>query len=103
MSAPAMNALSPAPVRMTPRIAASSRASSKAVLRSFQVGVIQSVEHLRAIDGHIGDGAFLLVQDVLKRQCCCRWRSSMKMVSVAGVMFASACGTAVAQRVTRRR
>src|SRR5438128_266311 len=37
MSAPAMNALSPAPVRMTPRTAVSYRASSKAVRRSSQV------------------------------------------------------------------
>src|SRR3984957_2130152 len=39
MSAPAMNALSPAPVRMTPSTVASSRASSNAVRRSAQVGV----------------------------------------------------------------
>src|SRR2546425_2711270 len=37
MSAPAMNALSPLPVRMTPRTAASSRASSNAVRKSSQV------------------------------------------------------------------
>src|SRR5207249_9896397 len=37
MSAPAMNALSPAPVRMTPRTAASSCASSNAALRSSHV------------------------------------------------------------------
>jgi len=43
MSAPAMNALSPAPVRMTPRTAASSRASSKAVRKSFQVGVLRAL------------------------------------------------------------
>ena len=35
---------------------------------------IQRVEHLGAIDGHIGDGALLLVQDIRERQCC-RWRS----------------------------
>src|SRR5262245_27260814 len=37
MSAPAMNAFSPEPVRITPRTVSSSRASSNAVLRSFQV------------------------------------------------------------------
>src|SRR5205807_6589614 len=37
MSAPAMNALSPAPVRMTPRIAESPRASSNAVCKSSHV------------------------------------------------------------------
>ena len=46
MSAPAMNALSPAPVRMTPRTAASSRASSKAVRRSFHVGVFSALSTL---------------------------------------------------------
>src|SRR5262249_44457642 len=33
---------SPAPVRMTPRTAASSRASSKAVRKSFQVGALSA-------------------------------------------------------------
>src|SRR5712671_2178310 len=37
MSAPAMNALSPAPVRITPRTSASSRASSNAARRSSHV------------------------------------------------------------------
>src|SRR5262249_20210627 len=37
MSAPAMKALSPAPVRITPRTAASSRASSKTVFKSSHV------------------------------------------------------------------
>src|SRR5262249_34930025 len=37
MSAPAMNALSPAPVRITPRTNGSSRAFSNAVRRSRQV------------------------------------------------------------------
>ena len=46
MSAPAMKALSPAPVRMTPRIAASSRASSNAVRRSFHVGVFRALSTL---------------------------------------------------------
>ena len=35
---------------------------------------IQGVEHLGPIDGHIGDGALLLVQDIRERQRC-RWRS----------------------------
>ena len=35
---------------------------------------IQGVEHLGPIDGHIGDGALLLVRDIGERQCC-RWRS----------------------------
>ena len=46
MSAPAMNALSPAPVRMTPRTAASSRASSKTSLRSVQVGLFRAFSTL---------------------------------------------------------
>src|SRR6266446_3499568 len=43
MSAPAMNAFSPAPVRIAPRIAASSRTSSNAVRRSFHVGVFSAL------------------------------------------------------------
>src|SRR3984893_10870306 len=46
MSAPAMNALLPAPVRMTPRTALSSRAASKAVRRSFQVGAFRALSTL---------------------------------------------------------
>ena len=46
MSAPAMNALLPAPVRMMPRTVASSRASSKAVRRSFHVGVFRALSTL---------------------------------------------------------
>jgi cytochrome bd-type quinol oxidase subunit 1 len=46
MSAPATNALSPAPVRMTPRTASSSRACSKAVRRSFHVGVFRALSTL---------------------------------------------------------
>ena len=68
MSAPAMNALSPAPVRMTPRTAASSRASSKAVRRSGQVGVFSALSTFGPIDRHIGDGALLLVEHVRERR-----------------------------------
>src|SRR3984893_11223023 len=46
MSAPAMNALLPAPVRMTPRTAASSRASSNAVRRSAQVALFSALSTL---------------------------------------------------------
>ena len=33
---------------------------------------IQGIEHLGPIDGHIGDGALLLVHDIRERQCCRR-------------------------------
>ena len=71
MSAPAMNALSPAPVRMTPRTAASFCASSKAVAQVLPCRLVQGVEHLGPVERHIGDRALLLVQDIRKRQ---RWR-----------------------------
>jgi len=56
---PAMNALLPAPVRMTPCTAVSSRASSKAVRMSVHVGVFKAFEHLGPIDGHVGDAVTL--------------------------------------------
>src|ERR1700733_10287659 len=46
MSAPAMKALSPAPVRMTPRTEASFFTSSKAVCKSVQVGVFSALSTL---------------------------------------------------------
>src|SRR5262245_22779091 len=46
MSAPAMNAFSPEPVRITPRTVSSSRASSNAVLKSFQVAPLRAFKTL---------------------------------------------------------
>ena len=46
ISAPAIKALLPAPVRITPRTLTSSRASSKAVRKSFQVGVLSALSTL---------------------------------------------------------
>src|SRR5258706_6553048 len=46
MSAPAMKARSPPPVRITPRTSASSRASWNAVARSAQVGVLSALSTL---------------------------------------------------------
>src|SRR5437667_7941073 len=43
MSAPAMNALSPAPVRMMPRTALSSLAGSNAARKSSQVAVLSAL------------------------------------------------------------
>src|SRR5882757_5692084 len=43
MSAPAMKALSPAPVRITPRTEASALASSNAARKSIQVGVLSAL------------------------------------------------------------
>ena len=58
MSAPAANALSPAPVKITPRTSASSRASSKAALQFRKDCLIQRIEHLGPVEGYIGDGPF---------------------------------------------
>ena len=55
MSAPAIKALSPAPVRMTPRTASSSRASSNAVRRSVQVGVFRALSTLGRLTVTVGD------------------------------------------------
>jgi hypothetical protein len=46
MSAPAMKALSPAPVRITPCTDASAFASSKSAYRSVQVGVLSALSTL---------------------------------------------------------
>src|SRR5258705_10398454 len=46
MSAPAMKALSPAPVRITPCTDASALASSKAARKSVQVGVLSALSTL---------------------------------------------------------
>src|SRR3954454_15931842 len=46
MSAPAMKALSPAPVKTTPRTAASSRASSNAARKSSQVRWLSALSTL---------------------------------------------------------
>jgi len=68
MSAPAMNALSPAPVRMTPRTEASFLASSNAFLKSDPRRRIKRVEDLWAIDGDVSSAPFLLINDVGKRE-----------------------------------
>ena len=65
MSAPAANALSPAPVKITPR----TRGIVSGVLEDFDQlgdrGLVEGVEHLRPVERHVRDRSLFLVQNVL--------------------------------------
>ena len=67
MSAPATNALSPAPVRIDdPDTLRRCLRSSMARRSSSSVGAFERVEHLRPVDRDDGDGAVALEQQVVE-------------------------------------
>ena len=102
MSAPAMNALSPAPVRMTPSTVASSRASSKAVRRSFHVGVFKALRTFGRLTVTYAIASFFSYRTLASAGVVSRALSSDAAegasVAVAGAIFVSPVWAGVGRR-----
>src|SRR3984885_10090948 len=107
MSAPAINALSPAPVRMTPSTVASSRASSNAVRRSAQVGVFKALRTFGRLTVTYAIASFFSYRTLASVGVVSRALSSDAAegasVAVAGAISCLLSGLGLAGVANRRR